>query len=220
MPAVKPVTTGWGMYFDPSTSAASARRRSASARPSPSPAPTRRSRGAGSRRTRPPTKAPVGPPIWNRLPPRAEIRKPATYRRHQSRLRRCTRGDGQRHRQRQGDDRDGEAGQRVGAKRPPGHNPGAARSRSLGTKRCHPSPDGRSVPKPTGGRFPFRNGRRGRPAAAGSGGSTLAQGGKRVPSAVASCRPCAASAIRLGLAAGLHGPMMGCRSNRFIAVRG
>ena len=60
-------------------------------------------------------KAPAGPPIWKRLPPSAETRKPPTIA-GKAAIRRDARGDGDRHRQRQRDDRDGKAGEGVGPK--------------------------------------------------------------------------------------------------------
>ena len=61
------------------------------------------------------TNAPVGPPIWTREPPSAEIRKPGDDRGDQSLARAGAAGDAERHGQRQRDDRDGEAGDQVGA---------------------------------------------------------------------------------------------------------
>ena len=54
--------------------------------------------------------APAGPPIWNRLPPSAEIRKPPMMAVKSPR-------DRDRHGQRQGDDGDREPGHRVGTER-------------------------------------------------------------------------------------------------------
>ena len=59
-------------------------------------------------------KAPAGPPIWKRLPPSAEIRKPPTIAVYSPRSGVAPRGDGDRHRERQRDDRDGEPGDGVG----------------------------------------------------------------------------------------------------------
>ena len=70
-------------------------------------------------------KAPAGPPIWNRLPPSAEMRKPPTIGGVEPAVRRRAGGDGDRHRQRQGDDRDGEPGQGVGPELAEGRSPRA-----------------------------------------------------------------------------------------------
>ena len=60
------------------------------------------------------TNAPVGPPICTREPPRAEIVKPAIGAAIQAGLRRKAGGNGERHRQRQGDEPDGDAGDEIG----------------------------------------------------------------------------------------------------------
>ena len=65
------------------------------------------------------TKAPVGPPIWTRLPPRNEIRKPGDGRGHEARLGRHARGDREGDRERDGDDPDDDPGLEVGEELPP-----------------------------------------------------------------------------------------------------
>ena len=59
------------------------------------------------------TNAPVGPPICTREPPSAEIRKPATIAVVDAGLRRQPGGDREGHRERQGDQADGHAGDEV-----------------------------------------------------------------------------------------------------------
>ena len=63
------------------------------------------------------TKAPVGPPICTRDPPPAEMMKPVTIGAVDAGLRRQAGGDGERHRERQGDEADGDAGDEVVAER-------------------------------------------------------------------------------------------------------
>ena len=79
MPAVKPTVTGIGNELDVGAEPQKADRRPASGRPCmvasirPSmPCCARRSAATST------MKAPAGPPIWKRLPPRAETRKPPT----------------------------------------------------------------------------------------------------------------------------------------------
>ena len=62
------------------------------------------------------TKAPVGPPIWYREPPSAEIRKPATIGAVNARLGRHAGRDGERHREGERDEADRDAGEQVGDK--------------------------------------------------------------------------------------------------------
>ena len=62
------------------------------------------------------TKAPVGPPIWIRDPPKAEIEEAADDGGVDSGLRRDAGRDAERHRQRQRDQADGDAGDQVGEK--------------------------------------------------------------------------------------------------------
>ena len=60
------------------------------------------------------TNAPVGPPICTREPPRAEIVKPAMTRAVDAVLRRQPGSNGERHRERKGDQADGDAGEEIG----------------------------------------------------------------------------------------------------------
>ena len=60
-------------------------------------------------------KAPAGPPIWKRLPPRAEIEKAADDGGEQALVRRKARADGDGHRQRQRHDGNCQPGDRIGS---------------------------------------------------------------------------------------------------------
>ncbi len=78
---------------------------------------TRRSRAARSTAATSTMKAPAGPPIWKRLPPSAEIRKPPTMAVNSPRSGVVAAGLGDGHRQRQGDHRHRDAGDDVGPQR-------------------------------------------------------------------------------------------------------
>ena len=104
-----------GDVFDEGADAAEIRSRSGSRPRSASPAPARHSLRAATISATSTMKAPAGPPIWKRLPPSSEIRKPPTIGGVEPALRADAGGDRDRHRQRQGHDRDGEAGDGVGA---------------------------------------------------------------------------------------------------------
>ena len=116
MPLVKPITTGRGMYL--------------TAVPRPvTPSRIRITPAISVHMNRPSmpcaatmpetttTKAPVGPPIWTRDPPSAEMMKPATIGAVDAVLRRHARGDRERHRERQRHQPDGDAGDEVAGER-------------------------------------------------------------------------------------------------------
>ena len=113
IPLVKPVTTGYGMNLI----AAPKRARPRIMRRMPARIVQIVRPSTPWRATIPDTittNAPVGPPIWTRLPPRNEMRKPATAAVTRPRLRRHSRGDREGDRERDGDDPDDHAGLEIG----------------------------------------------------------------------------------------------------------